>query len=164
MGFIENMTQYYVERAMELQSAVQAARQKIQLGTYKMDDYFADNLRLWMDAADAFWGLFPSAGVDPAPMLFALVNPAGTPYNGAVAIAPLRSGASLQVTEIIALAGSGGLSAGDVTIAPQADNTLNVTLANLNKLSSGGVYAGIVYDALPGGRQKVVAQILLHAT
>jgi hypothetical protein len=164
MGFIENVTQYYVERAVEMQSTMQAAREQIKLGTYKIENYFADSLRLWVNAGDAFWRLFPAAGIDPAPMLFALVNPAGTLYNGSVAIAPLRSGYDLRTTNIAALAGTGGLDSSDVTVTPQGDNTLSVTLQNLSKLVSGGVYGGIVYDALPGGRQKVVAQILLNAT
>ena len=162
MGFIENMTAYYVERANELQSTVQTAREQIKLGNYKIDDYFSDNLRLWVNAADAFWGMFPAVATDPVPMLFALVNPTAPIYNGAVAIAPLRSGYDLRTTKIVALAGSGGLDAGDVTVTPQADNTLAVTLQNLSKLAPNGVYSGVVYDALPGGSQKVVAQLLLY--
>lgn len=162
MGFIENMTAYYVERASELQSTVQNARAQIKLGNYKIDNYFSDSLRLWVNATDGLLGMFPSVAVDPAPMLFALVNPLAPVYNGAVAIAPLRSGYNLQTTDIVALAGTGGLVAADITVAAQPDNTLAVTLQNLSKLTAGGTYGGIVYDALPAGIQKVVAQILLY--
>ena len=161
MGLIENVQAYYVKRSLEWSDTVMKARAKVNAGTYKVDDFFQDNVKLWLNAYDEWGGLFPFLGVDPAPVLFAKMNDSND-FDDFVTVAPLPFGVVLKGTKIVALSGSGEVAEGDVTAAAQLDGTIKVHITNAKSLVRPGVFHGVIYYNDTAGNPHLVANLLLH--
>jgi hypothetical protein len=161
MGFLENLAGYYVKRSQELEQTFTAAKAKVNAGTYKLGDFFSDNLKLWSSAIDDLSALYALPGADNVPVLFTTLSPTTTQFEGLVTIARLPADVTLIPTKILPLYGTGEVAATDVTPVVQADGTLKVKIANLGALSSGGVFQGVIYFSKVGGGLQPVTLIFL---
>lgn len=158
MGLIEKYGAFVTQRAMALEAAINNAKTQAKAGTYTLDAFFKDSLKLWVDGLDGWCGLFPYEEIGHIPILFGSVGSAATTYTGFVPVGSVPDPAPPN-TGLIAV--NAGVGSGVVTTTPQPDGTLEFDITSMTNLAAGDLYQCVCYYVDMTGKVHGVAVLML---
>jgi len=162
MGYIENYTQFLNDRLTAFRAMLDATRADLIGGTFTVDKFVGDNLKLWMDGFDGWWSLIPFGGVDPTPILFGTVGASATTFTDFVPVPPLPIGMAPSVnTGLVALKKTGSGASATITTTMDTPTSLKVALTSLSGQQSGELYQNITSYTDATSKQHIVAITLL---
>jgi hypothetical protein len=163
--FLGSVIEYYQDLSHETLTRLNAARTKIDAGTYGPSDLFSDTLALWIAGVDGWWNSALRPAISAWPTVFLTLKTTDSASSTVTVPVRLTAAGGPANTDVVAAGGAtipaANVVAAFVTTGSVPDRTqLEVHLRNLSGLGiSAGVYQGFVYVG-----QVALAQIVAVVT